>query len=227
MVRDCSGKWQCNLYGQEDVGAASQNICLFSSVCHLKIYQLCLILKQFDYGWALRGVEVLWAGLLLARAWLRAVVWGCAPWPDSCWQQLRDLWDPWAFSWAFSPSSFVVGLYASSYSLCYQRAEKKHEYFIFFSPWSQEIGSWFYIKATWFILSLRNSRVKHFRPSVKCRDETFPCVPRSWGALFNNLWRKSLIYFEIFPCLKIHFHISQRHNPTLQSSIWQFSLLPL
>jgi len=35
---------------REDVGAASQNICLFSSVCHLKIYQLCLILKQFDYG---------------------------------------------------------------------------------------------------------------------------------------------------------------------------------
>lgn len=140
MVRDCSGKWQCNLYGQEDIGAASQNICLFSSVCHLKIYQLCLILKQFDYGWALRGVEVLWAGLLLARAWLRAVVWGCALWPDSCWQQLRDLWDPWAFSWAFSPSSFIVGLYASSYSLCYQRAEKKHEYFIFFFP--MKPGNW-------------------------------------------------------------------------------------
>lgn len=139
MVRDCSGKCQCNLYGREDIGAASQNICLFSSVCHLKIYQLCLILKQFDYGWALRGVEVLWAGLLLSRAWLRAVVWGCALWPDSCWQQLRDLWDPWAFSWAFSPS-FIVGLYASSYSLCYQRAEKKHEYFIFFFP--MKPGNW-------------------------------------------------------------------------------------
>lgn len=111
---------------------------VFSVVCYFQIYQLCLILKQFDYRWALGGVEVLWAGLLLARAWC----WQC------CEAVLRGLIHVSSSSgmceiMAIAPKLFSFlphcSLYASPYSLCYQCAEEKHEYY-FFSP--MKPGNW-------------------------------------------------------------------------------------
>lgn len=132
--------------------------------------------------------------------WLIVVILSCTLWPHSLMSAAAAQGA--AGMTAVTPEPFFFflhyNLYAGSYGLKYQCIEEKHEYLIL-SPWSQETGSWFYVKAMWFILSLKNSRVKHLRSSIKCRNKALQCLPRNWGALFNKIGRKSFRCFQYFP----------------------------